>query len=240
MVDLSKMDKRAIGKLFDLAVLPKNTTEANVRKGAKDAIAYNCNVFQVSSPFWLPVACEELKGSDVLPSCCIAFPFGSTTAFIKARETEQAINLGAKSIDMAMNIGALMDKNYQAVKEEFKDFKTAAQGAFTKVIIDVAFLKDEDIAAATRMIVEAGIDYAKTATGQFEGPTMEQFLIMRDICAGTPTKTKVSGVKFPRPQNAYTFLLAGADIIGTRAAPAIIDALDTMRAIGLVPAYNPD
>ena len=47
MVDLSKFDKKAIGKLFDLAVLPKNTTETDVRKGAKDAIAYNTNILQV-------------------------------------------------------------------------------------------------------------------------------------------------------------------------------------------------
>lgn len=239
MVDLSKLDKKSIGKCFDLACLPKNTTEKVVRAGAKDAIAYNTNVFQVSSPFWLSVVLEELAGTDIKPSCCIAFPFGSTTAYAKAKETEQAVQMGAKSLDMAMNIGALMSGDYKSVEQELKDFVTAAQGADTKVIIDVAFLKDDEIAAATKMIVEAGINYAKTATGQFEGPTMEQFIIMRDVCAGTPTKTKVSGVKFPRPQNAYNFLIAGADLIGTRAAPEIIDALDTMRAVGIVPPYKP-
>jgi len=239
MVDLSKLDKKSIGKCFDLACLPKNTTEAVVRAGAKDAIAYNTNVFQVSSPFWLPIVLEELAGTDIKPSCCIAFPFGSTTAYAKAKETEQAVEMGAKSLDMAMNIGALMSGDHKSVAQELKDFVTAAQGVDTKVIIDVAFLKDDQIAAATKMIVEAGVNYAKTATGQFEGPTMEQFLIMRDICTGTPTKTKVSGVKFPRPQNAYNFLMAGADLIGTRAAPEIIDALDTMRKIRIVPPYKP-
>jgi deoxyribose-phosphate aldolase len=33
-------------------------------------------------------------------------------------------------------------------------------------------------------------------------------------------------------------LMAGADLIGTRAAPAIIEALDQMREIGLVPALK--
>ena len=141
MVDLSKMDKKSIGKCFDLACLPKNTTEAVVRAGAKDAIAYNTNVFQVSSPFWLPVVLEELQGTDVKPSCCIAFPFGSTTAYAKAKETEQAVEMGAKSLDMAMNIGALMSKDFKSVELEFKDFVTAAQGVDTKLIIDVAFLK---------------------------------------------------------------------------------------------------
>jgi deoxyribose-phosphate aldolase len=89
------------------------------------------------------------------------------------------------------------------------------------------------------MVAEAGCDYAKTATGQFEGPTMEQFLVMKKTLAGTNVKLKVAGVKFPRPQNAYAFMLAGADLIGTRAAIAIINALDQMREIGLVPAYKP-
>ncbi len=55
---------------------------------------------------------------------------------------------------------------------------------------------------------------------------MEQFLIMRDICAGTATKTKFSGCEIPAPTERFiTFYIAGADIIGTRAAPEIIDAL---------------
>ena len=78
----------------------------------------------------------------------------------------------------------------------------------------------------------------KTATGQFEGPTMHQFLVAKKQLEGTKVGLKVSGVKFPRPQNAYAFLLAGAELIGTRAAPEIIGALDEMREIGLVPAYK--
>ena len=61
---------------------------------------------------------------------------------------------------------------------------------------------------------------------------------MVDTLKGTDAKVKVAGVKFPRPQNAYTFLMAGAELIGTRAAPEIIDALDTVRRIGLVPAFQ--
>jgi deoxyribose-phosphate aldolase len=62
---------------------------------------------------------------------------------------------------------------------------------------------------------------------------MKHFLLMRDTLAGTGVKLKVAGVTFPRPQNAMAFLMAGADRIGTRAAPEIVDALPTMRSIGL-------
>ena len=64
-------------------------------------------------------------------------------------------------------------------------------------------------------------------------------MVMRRTLEGSRVKLKVAGVKFPRPQNAYVFLLAGADRIGTRDAPAIIESLDLLRQIGMLPPYQP-
>jgi len=239
MADLSKYDKNSIGKLFDHSVLPKTTQEKDIREGCRQAVRYNCASFYSSSPFWTPIVKEELAGTDINIGTGIAFPFGSAPSKVKAYEAEYAVKLGCTTLDMVMNIGALKDKRYDVIKEELSDFKKAAGGAITKVILEVCYLTDEEIATACKLIAEAGIDYAKTSTGQFDGPSMEQFLIMRKTLEGTNVKLKVAGVKFPRPQNAYAFLLAGADLIGTRAAPAIIDALDQMREIGLVPPYKP-
>lgn len=237
-VDLSKMDKWSLGKCFDYAILPKDTTEAKVRAGGAEAKKWNCAAYYVAGPFWLPQVIESLEGSDVLPAAAINFAWGIGTPKIKALETEEAIKMGAKSVDMCMNVGALKDKKYDVIKEELILFKEAAQGALTKAILEMAFLTLDEIKAGTELIVECGIDYMKTATGQFEGPSMEQFIVAKKVCEGTPTKLKVSGVKFPRPQNAYNFLMAGADLIGTRAAPEIIAALDQMREAGIVPAYQ--
>ena len=239
MVDLSKMDKKALGKCFDHSVLPKNTTEKDIREGCREAVDYNCAAFYSASIYWTPIVLEELEGSDVLPATGIDFPFGTNPSFLKAVETEAAVKAGCRALDIVMNIGALKDKKYDVVLGELKDFKTAAQGNITKCILETCFLSDEDIAAGCNLIAEAGLDYAKTASGQFEGPSLEQFLVMKETLKGADVKLKVAGVKFPRPQNAYVFLMAGADLIGTRAAPAIIDALDQMREIGVVPAYRP-
>jgi len=235
-IDFSTIDKWALGKHFDHSVLPKNTTEADIRKGCEEAVKYNCAAFYSASPYWTPVVVDALKGSDVLPATGIAFPFGAAPSKVKAFEAEYAVKQGCKALDIVINVGALRDKNYKVCKEELQDFKAAAAGALTKVILDVAFLTDEEIAAECKLIAEVGLDYAKTATGQFEGPSMAQFLVMKKALAGTPVKLKVAGVKFPRPQNAYAFLLAGAELIGTRAAVEIIEALDQMREIGLLPA----
>lgn len=42
MVDLTKMDRTNIGKLFDHSVLSKNTQEKDIREGCRQAATYNC------------------------------------------------------------------------------------------------------------------------------------------------------------------------------------------------------
>lgn len=238
MVNLAKMDKWALGKCFDFSVLPKNTTEEEIIKGCAEAKKYNCAAFYAATNYWVPTMVRELEGTGIHVGVGLDFPFGANTAYLKAKETEEAVKLGATALDIVMNIGALRSKKYDDVKEELRAFKEAAQGNLTKCILEVNFLTNDEIKAAAQMVAEAGIDYVKTSSGQFEGPTMDQYLIMKEAVEGSATKTKVAGVKFPRPQNAYAFLLAGADLIGTRAAPEIIDALDTMRKIGMVPPYE--
>lgn len=237
MVDLRTVNRKNAGKLFDYAVLPKNVQEKDIREGCRQAVKYNCAAFYSSSCYWTPVILEELAGTDILIGAGIDFPFGVSPAKLKALETEYAVNAGCTTVDVVMNVGALKDKRYHVIEQELKDFVAAAGGAVTKVILEMCFLSNEEIAAASKMIADAGAHFAKTASGQFEGPDMGQFLVMKDALKDTDVKLKVSGVKFPRPQNAYAFLMAGADIIGTRAAPEIIDNLDIMREIGLIPPY---
>jgi deoxyribose-phosphate aldolase len=125
------------------------------------------------------------------------------------------------------------------VQEELKAFVEEAGSCVTKVILEVAYLGDDDIKRAADAVVEAGAAYIKTSTGAYDGCTLEKFAVMRDAVAGTGVKSKVAGVQPPRPQNAYGFLLAGADLIGTRAVPEIIDALDEMRRTGVIPSATP-
>lgn len=235
-VDLSKMDKQALAKVFDYSVLPKNTQEAAIRQGCALTRQYQFAAFYSSSAYWTPIIAEELADyPDIEIGTGIAFPFGSAPAAVKAFETEDAVRRGCTAVDVVMNIGALKDGNYKAVREELAAFVKAAGKAVTKCILEVSFLTDEEIAAGCKLIAEAGVQYAKTSSGQFEGPSLEQFLVMRDTLKGTDIKLKVAGVKFPRPQNAFVFLLAGADRIGTRAAPEIINALDQLRDLGMIP-----
>lgn len=238
MVDFTKIaSKKEVGKLFDYAILPKQTTEKEIVDACKEAIAYNVKAVCFSSSYWTPVVARELKGTDVLVGAGVGFPFGQQTSAVKAFETEEAVRMGATVLDNCMNVGALKDKKYAEIRQEFIEYKIAAGPAMTKMILEVCYLTDDEIKAACELVAEAGIDWVKSSSGQYEGPSLEQVILMSDCVKGTDTKVKVSGVKFPRPQNAYAFLMAGAELIGTRAAVEVINSFDTMRTIGIIPPY---
>lgn len=235
MTDMKTLTKQKLARMLDYSILPKDTQEQELREACAKAREYRFAAFYTSSPYWSPIIKEELAGfDDIEIGTGIAFPFGSTTATVKALEVQEAVKRGCTTVDMVMNIGALKDKRYDVVRDELRLFVDAAGSAVTKCILEVCYLTDAEIAAGAKLVAEAGIQYCKTSTGQFEGPTMEQFLVMKDALVGTPVHLKVSGVKFPRTQNALMFIMAGAERIGTRAAIEIVEGLDTMKKIGLV------
>lgn len=236
MVDLARMNKLQVAKLFDLSILPPNTQEADIRQGCAVTRQYQFGAFYSASAYWTPIVVEELAGyPDIEIGAAIDFPWGAAPSVVKAFETEDAVRRGCTAVDLVMNVGALKDGKHDVVLEELTDFVAAAGRAVTKCILEVCFLTDVEIATACKLVAEAGIQYAKTSSGNFDGPSLEQFLVMKDALKGTGVKLKVSGVKFLRPQNAYVFFMAGADRFGTRDAPAIVDALDQMRELGIVP-----
>jgi deoxyribose-phosphate aldolase len=239
VLDLATIDATSLGKYFDHSVLFKHATEADIRAGCKQAVAYNCAAFYASSPHWLPVIREEVAGSGVHAAAAISFPAGTADWRTKAAETRHGVEAGAEELDIVMNIGALLSGDTGTVQQELAAFVEEAGSCVTKVILEVAYLSDDDIRRAADLVVAAGAAYIKTSTGAYEGSDLHKFSVMRDAVAGTGVKSKVAGVQPPRPQNAYGFLLAGADLIGTRAVPEIIDALDEMRRTGVIPGAAP-
>ncbi|MFZ2654428.1 MAG: deoxyribose-phosphate aldolase [Victivallales bacterium] len=233
MPDIKKLDRKSLAKMMDFSILPKETRKQDILDGCRVAKEYGFAAFYSSSPFWTPIVAKELAGTDIEIGTGIAFPFGSVPPSVKAFETEEAIKRGCTTVDIVMNVGALKDGDYKTVKEELDLFAKAAGNTVTKAILEVCYLTKDEIATGSKMIAEAGIKFAKTSTGQFEGPSLEQFLVMKEALKGTNVRLKVSGVKFPRPQNALIFIMAGAERIGTRAAPEIVDGLAAMRSIGL-------
>ena len=212
-------------KHFDMALHLQSVTEDDIRAHARAARAAGVAACYTSS-FWTPVVAEELAGSDLRVGTAISFPYGCTSTAMKFAEIEEGLEVGATAVDMVVNIGRLREGDHAFVRKEVEGLAERVRGkAISKVIFEVCFLTDDEIAALTRICCDAGIDYVKTATGSEGFPTEAQVKVMRDNITNPSTKLKVSGV--PR-----TFTLAatlwmidklGVSLIGTRSAASLVD-----------------
>ena len=210
-------------KKLDLACLLPNLQEKDIRDACRVAREYKLANLGVNS-CWARLVVDELAGSGVGPSATIGFPYGTLISKCKFLELEEMVKIGCKACDMVINVGAFKDKNYKLVEEEIKEFvRICGSGCATKLIFEVGFLTDEEIATLTKMSCGLGIGYVKTSTGSQAYPDLNQVRIMRDNLSGN-TKIKVSGVPrtFALPAVLYMFEVLDVSLVGTRSAGELV------------------
>ncbi len=232
--DARKETKETVGKYLELFT-PNCYTEEELYDWIKICKDYKLRSFIVYS-HWLPIIAKELKGTGIRVGAGGGFPLGMDTPKAKAQTMADNVSMGCTTLDLTMNQPAFLSGRYDIVDEELTLFKKVAGDIETKLIIEVFRLNDEQIRLASKMAVDHGIDWVKSSTGQFQGPNMQQCKIILDTIKGSNTRLKVSGVKFPRPQNAYAFLSAGAEIIGSQGVVEIIEAFDMLKELGVLPS----
>ena len=97
--------------LIDHSLLVPYTTEAEMDRfllevrdnGFKVACVNNC---------FTKKAAEFFKGTDIKVATVVAFPFGSLDPASKAAEVKRSIALGAGTIDIVSNIGAIKSHDW--------------------------------------------------------------------------------------------------------------------------------
>lgn len=216
---------REYAKHFDLALLAPNVQEADVVAACKVAAEHQVNSVNVNS-CWIDVAKRELAGSGVGHSAVIGFPYGTAISKVKYLEVEEMLKAGCTACDMVINVGALKDGNLALVEDEVKTFADLCNAANcdSKLIFEVGFLSDEEIATLTKICCAHNITYVKTATGTQAFPDVKHVQIMRANLSGD-TKIKVSGVPrtFAMAATLFMFEHMGVSLCGTRSAGKLVD-----------------
>ena len=196
---------------------------------------YNMRSFMVS-PLWLPTLAREFEGTDINVGAGVGFPMGVETPRAKGVIVEEVLKRGATSIDMSVNFFAVKAGKYDIVEEELKICRETSRGTELKAIIEAPFLTDNEIRRVCELLDKYELDWVKTATGQYNPTTMENVAVIMDALKGSKVRVKVSGVKAPRPQNAYAFMMAGVEIIGSQKCDEIIDGLEILQKLGVFPS----
>ena len=108
----------------------------------------------------------EVEGVEV---ACVSGSFPSSQSLIEVKtiETQLAVKDGATEIDIVMNVGALLEGDYETVVDEVQQQKEACGDKDMKVILETGMLKTaKNIKIASILSMYAGADYIKTSTGK--------------------------------------------------------------------------
>jgi deoxyribose-phosphate aldolase len=214
-----------VASMIDHTLLKPAGTEHQVRQLCLEALDYGFASVCVN-PVWVPLCASILAGSRVKVCTVIGFPLGATLPAVKAFETERVIALGAQEVDMVINIGALKAGQYRVVQDDIAAVVRAAQPsrALVKVIIEAAFLTDEEKVQACRLAQSAGADYVKTSTGFGpSGATVADVALMRQT-VGPDTGVKAAG-GIRTAEDALAMIESGASRIGASAGVKIVGDL---------------
>jgi len=151
---------------------------------------------------------------------------GQNRTAVKEYETKDAIQLGAREIDMVTNLRALQSGNYELVSDEIAAVvrACAAGNARSKVIIETCYLTGEQKITVCRIASDAGADFVKTSTGfGAAGATVADVRLMKShIRSGMEVKAS-GGIRDLK--SALTMIEAGATRLGTSSGVAIMEAL---------------
>ncbi len=227
-----KLTVRDIAKMIDHSLLRPDMTVEEIINGCRLAKEYHVASVCVK-PSEVEIAVRELKGSDVLVTTVIGFPHGSSTTAAKVFEAKEAIEAGCAELDMVLNIGRLVSKDFDYVEKDIKAVVDVAheKGVIVKVILENAYLTDELKEIACKICERAGADYVKTSTGYAKsGATIEDLKLMRR-CTSSKVKVKAAG-GVRTLDAALAAIAAGAERIGATATKAILDEAAAREAEG--------
>jgi deoxyribose-phosphate aldolase len=176
------------------------------------------------NPCHIALASSNLRNSGVTVGAVVGFPLGATLTNVKIFEAREALKLGAREIDMVLNMGALKAGDHDLVSSDIAGVAEAVreQKALLKVILETGLLTQEEKLAACAISEKAGADFVKTSTGFLGGvATVEDVALMR---GAVKIGVKASG-GIRTASDARAMIEAGANRLGTSSGVNILREL---------------
>jgi len=213
-----------LSSYFDHTLLKPEATEREIERICEQAIKYNFYSVCVP-PCYVSFALKRLEDSDTIVCTVIGFPLGMNDREVKIFEARHMLESGASELDLVMNIGKFLNKNYDYVKAEINDIKNicSKSKAKLKVIIETALLAADQIEKAAELVFDAGADYVKTSTGfSKRGASLNDIRILRTVANRYNGLVKAAG-GIRDFDTTYRMILEGSDRIGSSSSVLIME-----------------
>ena len=218
-----QLDKKELARYIDHTYLRPEGRESAIRKLCREARDYGFAAVAIG-PYYIPLAAEELRGTDIDLSAAVGFPLGYTTTATKAFEAEEALQQGATEIDMVANITAVKSGFWSEVKKDIQaTAEVCGKETICKVIFETCYLKRGEMERLAEICLEIEeVDFLKTSTGFGpEGARAEDVRLLGELTEGRK-KIKASG-GIRTLEDCEEMIEAGAERLGTSAGVALME-----------------
>ncbi len=221
------MTKQEILSKVDHTLLKADARKEDILKICNEALENNTASVCIN-PCFIEYAVSIL--GDKIPVCTvIGFPLGAMTTASKIFEAKDAIEKGAKEVDMVINIGKAKEGDFTYIEDEIRQIKQAVGDNILKVIIETCLLTDEEKIALCHAVVNAGADYIKTSTGfSNSGATFSDIELFAKHTNGSCKIKAAGGIR--TKADMEKFIELGADRLGTSSAIKILNSEKVNRS----------
>ena len=209
-----------INTYIDHTLLKATATKKQIIKLCEEAKIHNFYAVCVNGCY-VELAKQELQNSQVKIAAVIGFPLGTMSTESKVFEAKNCIKNGASEIDMVINIGKLLDGDFEYVANEIKLIKKAIGKNILKVIFENCYLSKEEIKKVSELAVNAGADFIKTSTGfGTSGATLEDVKIMKNVAKDKAQIKAAGGIR--DIATAKKYIEMGVTRLGTSSGVALV------------------
>ena len=219
--------------MIDHSILHPTLTDDDLRKHCKIAVKYEVATVCVK-PYHVAQAVNLIKGSNVGVCAVVGFPHGNSTMEVKVYETLQVCKDGAREVDIVVNIGKVLQGDWEYVSAEIKSIHDAClrNSAILKVIFETDFVtKDKDKIKLCQICSEHKVEFVKTSTGYgfvksndgkyfYLGATEHDLILMRQYCSPSVKIKAAGGVR--TLDQLLKARECGADRVGASATEEIM------------------
>ncbi len=225
-----RLGYRDVAKAIDHSLLKPELDDAFVEAGCKLAATYDVASVCVR-PRDVERARDLLAGTTVAVGTVVGFPHGSSRTETKVFEARLALQNGARELDMVIDIAGLVSGDDRRVQEQIADVVEVAHahGALVKVILENAYLTDEQKVRGCKLVEAAGADFVKTSTGFApSGATLADLKLMR---RSVSPRVQVKAAHGIRTLDALVEVLEiGVTRVGATQTAAMLDEFKARKA----------
>lgn len=213
--------------LIDHTLLNPSATLTQIEQLCEEAVEWGFASVCIP-PVYVRRAAECLYGSDTMVCSVVGFPCGYDSTASKVQQTTELVGLGCDEIDMVIQIGHALHRDFQAVESEILQIVRAAFGAKVKVIIECCFLDDLLKKQLTEIVVHCGAAFIKTSTGFGpSGATLADVRLLSEASSGRIGVKAAGGIR--NLSDFQNMRDAGASRIGTSSGLEIMQQWNAVR-----------